>query len=112
MFNALPKPVSASTMIGSETASATAATVEATSVSVVSPMSGAPKCIFASPAPVMYTAENPRSSTTRANKALGDPGTANASRLETSSFNKVVLLIQMPSVVDVVTDEASEMLLL
>ena len=52
MLTALPKPVSASTISGSATASAMADTALAISVRVVRPMSGAPRCMLATPAPV------------------------------------------------------------
>ena len=48
----VPNPVSASTMMGRLTASDITDTIDATSVSVTSPMSGAPRCMFAIPAPV------------------------------------------------------------
>src|SRR5262245_27514796 len=80
MFSALPKPVSASTSSGRLTTSAIAATWDAISLNVVSPMSGAPRYMLAMPAPVTYTTSKPVSSITRANRPLAAPGNSTASR--------------------------------
>ena len=53
VFSGLPNPVSMSTMIGIETASDTDATTFWISDIVTRPMSGAPRCMLAMPAPEM-----------------------------------------------------------
>ena len=53
VFSGLPKPVSMSTTIGIDTASDTDATTFWISDIVTSPMSGAPRCMLAMPAPEM-----------------------------------------------------------
>jgi hypothetical protein len=87
---AFPNPVSASTIIGTETESAIARAASATSVIVVNPISGAPSCMLANPAPVKYTTSKPKSSMTRANNAFAAPGAVTAARCAMMCFNCVV----------------------
>src|SRR5688572_9208379 len=72
-FMGSPKPVSASTMAGRSVMRAICPARVATSVSVVSPMSGRPRSL-ASTAPEMYTPAKPFSSISRAESGLNAPG--------------------------------------
>ena len=74
-------------------ASLVAAVTFAISVSVVSPISGAPRCMLATPAPVKIAASKPSSSITRANIALAAPGSVVPRRAASSVLSRVVVRI-------------------
>ncbi|MCY1375230.1 hypothetical protein D9M69_626310 [compost metagenome] len=78
VLSALPNPVSASTMTGMSTRSVMWASVWATSVAVVRPMSERPSRVYAMDAPDRYTASNPACCATSAVRASYTPGASKA----------------------------------